>query len=164
MTTTVILYIGFSLCNCLEKTTQMVWKTWKTQGISFCQICKHPDLAMSSMTSMLVDHNDHIETTHARVATDASDLQRVHQWFNTHDPFVVSDGKLRSISSSVTANDDDNITCDMAEKVGCEIQKSMDDKMFANVTLPKANQTHTLARLQNAGHDGTRKRNTTAAQ
>jgi len=39
MTATVILYIGFSLYNCLEKTTQTVWKT---QGISFCQICKHP--------------------------------------------------------------------------------------------------------------------------
>jgi len=38
----VILYIGFSLYNCLEKTTQTVWKTSKTQGISFCQICKHP--------------------------------------------------------------------------------------------------------------------------
>ena len=42
MTATVILYIGFSLYNCLEKTTQTVWKTWKTQGISFCQICEHP--------------------------------------------------------------------------------------------------------------------------
>ena len=40
MTATVILYIGFSLYNCREKTTQTVWKTWKTQGISFCQICK----------------------------------------------------------------------------------------------------------------------------
>jgi len=36
-------YIGFSLYNCLEKTTQTVWKTWKIQGISFCQTCKHPD-------------------------------------------------------------------------------------------------------------------------
>ena len=42
MTAMVILYIGFSLYNCREKTTQTVWKTWKTQGISFCQICKHP--------------------------------------------------------------------------------------------------------------------------
>ena len=42
MTATVILYIGFLLYNCLEKTTQTGWKTWKTQGISFCQICKHP--------------------------------------------------------------------------------------------------------------------------
>ena len=33
MTATVILYIGFSLYNCLEKTTQTRWKTWKTQGI-----------------------------------------------------------------------------------------------------------------------------------
>ena len=42
MTATVILYIGFSLYKCLEKTIQTVWKTWKTQGISFWQICKHP--------------------------------------------------------------------------------------------------------------------------
>jgi len=42
MTATVILYIGFSLCNCLEKTTQTVWKKCKTQGISFCEISKHP--------------------------------------------------------------------------------------------------------------------------
>jgi len=42
MTAMVILYIGFALYNCREKTTQTVWKTWKTQGISFCQICKHP--------------------------------------------------------------------------------------------------------------------------
>ena len=47
MTATVILYIGFSLYNCLEKTTQTVWKTWKTQGISFCQICKHPDIVFT---------------------------------------------------------------------------------------------------------------------
>jgi len=33
-------YIGFS--HCLERTTQRFWKTWKTQGISFCQICRHP--------------------------------------------------------------------------------------------------------------------------
>jgi len=36
------LSVWFSLYNCLEKTTQTVWKTWKTRGISFCQICKHP--------------------------------------------------------------------------------------------------------------------------
>jgi len=45
MTATLILYIGFSLYNCMEKTTQTVWKTWKTEGISFCQICKHPVLS-----------------------------------------------------------------------------------------------------------------------
>ena len=43
MTATVIVYIRFSLYNCLEKTTQTVQKIWKTQGIPFCQICKHPD-------------------------------------------------------------------------------------------------------------------------
>jgi len=33
----VILYIGFSLYKCLEKTTQIVWKTWKTQEFHFAK-------------------------------------------------------------------------------------------------------------------------------
>jgi len=37
-----IRYIRFSLYNCLEITVSRVWKTWETQGISFCQICKRP--------------------------------------------------------------------------------------------------------------------------
>jgi len=28
--------------NLVFYSTQTVWKTWKTQGILFCQICKHP--------------------------------------------------------------------------------------------------------------------------
>ena len=58
MTATVILYIGFSLYNCLEKTTQTVWKTWKTQGISFCHICKHPDYCRTASQYPL-DHCAH---------------------------------------------------------------------------------------------------------
>jgi len=42
MTATLIRYIRFSLYNSLEIAVLQVWKTWKTQGISFCQICKHP--------------------------------------------------------------------------------------------------------------------------
>jgi len=49
MTATVILYIGFLLYNCLKKTAQMVWKTWKTRGISFCQICNHPVIARTTV-------------------------------------------------------------------------------------------------------------------
>jgi len=42
MTANVIRYIGFSLYNCIEKTVYRVWKTRISQGISFCEICKHP--------------------------------------------------------------------------------------------------------------------------
>jgi len=44
VTAKVICYIEFSLYDCLEKTDQ---RAWKTQGISFCQICKHPVLTMT---------------------------------------------------------------------------------------------------------------------
>jgi len=56
MTATVILYIGFSLYNCLEKTGQTVWKTWKTQGISFCQICKHPGYVLLTRTRFVTEN------------------------------------------------------------------------------------------------------------
>jgi len=46
MTAMLINYIGFSLYNSLEIAVLRVWETWKTRGISFCQICKHPALAV----------------------------------------------------------------------------------------------------------------------
>ena len=102
-------------------------------------------LAMSSMTSMLVNH----ETTHAHVARDASDLQKVHQWFDTHDAFICGKWwKTAEYLQQFNCRGDDNITCDMAEEVGCEIHKPMDDKMFADVTLPKANQIHYTTRKE----------------
>jgi len=42
MTAKLIRYIEFSLYNCLELTIYRVWKTGKTQEISFRQISKHP--------------------------------------------------------------------------------------------------------------------------
>jgi len=40
MTAKLIRYIGFTPYNCLEIT---VYRVWKTQGISFSQISKHPE-------------------------------------------------------------------------------------------------------------------------
>jgi len=40
MTATVILYIRFSLYNCREKTTQTVWKTWKTREFHFAKFVR----------------------------------------------------------------------------------------------------------------------------
>ena len=33
---------GLYIWDCMEKTVSRVSKTWKTYGISFCHICKHP--------------------------------------------------------------------------------------------------------------------------
>jgi len=42
MTAKLIRYIRFSLYNSLDIILLRVWNTLKTQGISFCQISKHP--------------------------------------------------------------------------------------------------------------------------
>ena len=66
MTATVILYNRFSLYNCLEKTTQTVWKTWKTQGISFCQICKHPVIVAITVAVLSPESRMHKSSTFQR--------------------------------------------------------------------------------------------------
>ena len=35
----------------MEKTVLRVWKTWKTRGISFCRICKHPVYVLHSLSN-----------------------------------------------------------------------------------------------------------------
>jgi len=41
--------VVFSVCSCLERMVCRVWKTWKTPGILFCQICKHPNSSSDNM-------------------------------------------------------------------------------------------------------------------
>jgi len=62
-----------------------------------------------------------------------------------HNPFDVSDSRLRSISTGVVAADDDKVTCDRAEEVGHSIMEQMDNKSFAEVVMRRASQVRTLS-------------------
>ena len=69
------------------------------------------------------------------------------QWFDSHNPFAVTDLRLHSLSSGVVAGDCDGVNCDDAEVVGSGIMKKMDELPFNDVVLTKADGAITLANV-----------------
>ena len=55
---------------------------------------------------------------------------------------------LLSISTSLTASDDDKINCDNAENVGIQIQKKLDGVCFEEMLIKRNDQTRSLASFQ----------------
>ena len=87
----------------------------------------------------------HVELGHSRKTRDFNDLRKVLEWFADHNPFDVSDSRLRSIATGVVAADEDKVTCDRAEEVGHSIMEQMDNKSFAEVVMRRASQVRTLS-------------------
>src|SRR5277367_6169558 len=63
--------------------------------------------------------------------------------------YDVTDGRLRSITSGIVANDTDNVNCDESEDVGMRIMKKMDSRSFRDVKLKRADQVRSLAHVTN---------------
>ena len=67
----------------------------------------------------------HIELGTSRIKRDNSNLIKVQNWFEKHDPFDQSEPNLKSLSPGVIASTESGINCDKTEKVGEEIQNLM---------------------------------------
>ena len=65
-----------------------------------------------------------------------------------NNPFSQHDGRLRSLSSGLVANDDDNINCDDAEKIGVAIQSRWNNLRFTDISSKKVDQVRSLSHLQ----------------
>jgi hypothetical protein len=109
--------------------------------------CAGVHLAMTSMTGLHSSTQQHVDVGKSRANRDCRDMQKVLDWLDCNDPFVVGDGKLHSLSSGLMAGDD-SITCDDAETVGSAIHQKMDDICFTDVVMKKSNQVRTLSHLQ----------------
>ena len=69
---------------------------------------------------------------------DNGHLRHLHtliDLFGLHDPFAGNVPQLRSLSSGLTASEDDGIKCDETEKVVSEIQGSFDTVSVRNATV-----------------------------
>ena len=55
--------------------------------------------------------------------------------FRSHDPFDGNVPQLRSLTSGLASNKGDGINCDETEKVGSEIQRSLDIASVRNATI-----------------------------
>jgi hypothetical protein len=109
--------------------------------------CATVHAAMLTLTNMDSGKLDvqHVELGRTRSKRDFSDLEKMVEWFEVHNPFDVSDGRLRSLSSGITAVEGDEVNCDQAEHVGQQIMLQMDNVIFGDVVLKKAAQARTLA-------------------
>ena len=109
--------------------------------------CAEIHNSMSSLTSLLhVSSEQHVELGVSRKRRDNIDLQKMISWFNYHNPFLITDPCLKSLSTGIIATEE--INCDDAETVGENIQKSLDNLTVEEAKVSKKDQTKTLDTLQ----------------
>ena len=109
--------------------------------------CAEIHNSMSSLTSLLhVSSEQHVEFCVSRKRRDNIDLQKMISWFNYHNPFLITDPCLKSLSTGIITTEE--INCDDAETVGENIQKSLDNLTVEEAKISKKDQIKTLDTLQ----------------
>jgi hypothetical protein len=88
------------------------------------------DMAMSSLLGLNADDSEHVEVRGTRVRRDYHYMQVMSNWLKDNDPFDVSNNKLRSLLTGVTAGGSDCVNCDTADEIGHVIHEKMDKKSF----------------------------------
>jgi len=86
-----------------------------------------------------MQENDHVDMSKSCVRFDILDGLKLVAWLKTFDPFGQSDSYLRSLSSGVTAQDNDGINCDSVEHVGASIYQQLDGVSFTETAFRKNN-------------------------
>ena len=75
-------------------------------------------------------------------------MNKFLDWFRSHDPFDDNVPQLRSLASGLASSEGDGINCDETEKVGSEIQRSLDSVSVRNATIKRRQMVHTLNELK----------------
>jgi len=95
----------------------------RTIWINSMHRCAGIHNAMSTLTKM--EHRtseQHVDLSRSRRKRHWSDMEKIDLWFRNHDPFAADVSTLRSLSTGLTAQENDGINCDDAETVGATIQ------------------------------------------
>ncbi|XP_065911780.1 uncharacterized protein [Dysidea avara] len=90
----------------------------------------------------------HIEFGTSRSKRDYEDLRKIQSWFNQYEPFDPNQPKLCSLSSGLTASDDDGVNCDQTEQVGAKIHKKLDNMSIIDASIKRSDQVRSLDHLQ----------------
>ena len=77
-------------------------------------------------------------------------MNKFLDWFRSHDPFDGNVPQLRSPASGLASSEGDGINnyCDETEKIGSEIQRSLDSVYVRNATINRRQMVHTLNELK----------------
>ena len=79
---------------------------------------------------------------------DLRDMNTLLDWFRSHDSFDGNVPQLRSLASGLASSEGDGINCDETEKVGSEIQRSLDGVSVRNAIIKMRQMVHTLNELK----------------
>jgi hypothetical protein len=114
--------------------------------VSTMHQCAAVHLALSSLTGLHHTVQEHVDIRFSRASRDCTDMQKLLDWLDGHDPFQMPDDKLYSLSSGLVANDE--VTCDTAEELGALINQRLDGLRFDDIVLKRSNQIKTIAQMQ----------------
>ena len=109
--------------------------------------CAEIHNSMISLAKLLhVTSEQHVELGASRKRRDNNDLQKITNWFSAHNPFLVNEPSLKSLSTGLIATEE--IDCDEAEKVGENIQKTLDNITIEEAKVSRKSAIKTLDTLQ----------------
>ena len=111
--------------------------------------CTEVHESLSILTDLIHANSvRYVELGRSQKKHDNTDLQKLLLWFNCHEPFNLSEFRLKCLSTgwlrlssgwlcdeSVYISDD--INCDKAEAVGEAIQSALDNICMEDVVIPK---------------------------
>lgn len=111
--------------------TDSVITKWVLSMILLVEVCNEMEnfCNVSYATS-----EQHVDTRVTRVSRDALDLQKIVEFFKTHDPFPVSEN-IMSISSGVIG--DASINCFRAFEIGTDLQNKIINNNFGSVKFER---------------------------
>ena len=104
--------------------------------------------SMAKLTKHRFESSEqHCEAGEARRKRDEKDLLELTDKLTQYNPFECQDSRLQCIFTGVTANKDDGVNCDQAERIGFDIQSSLDDVIVNKASIKRSKQVKTLASL-----------------
>ena len=105
----------------------------------------HKCAAIHRSTTTLTGLNHDTSEQHVDLETfrsnyDFHDLNNIQQWLDQHEPFDLTEKRLRSLSSGLIAADDDCINCDKAEEIGARIQEQLNNLSILDASIRREDQ------------------------
>ena len=136
----------------MTKSVRLVW-------VRSSHKCAAVRNAMESFTHLehQIDDSSPAELGKSHIKRDVEDVNKIIDWFRSHNPFTVADARLHSLSTGIAASDSDGINCDIAEEVGAKVMEKMDNITFSEVVLRKVDQVKMLADIKSRGKENDKK-------
>ena len=104
--------------------------------------------AMTTTTNLKHKTSEqHIDLGTSRSSRDYDDLRKIQEWFKQYEPFNPNQPKLCSLSSGLTAADDDGVNYDQTEHVGAKIHQQLDRASVTDVSIRRSDQVRSLYHL-----------------